>query len=548
MVAQVPFQTDPAIPYFPPEIYDPQPVLKVRAAVNERTAMPVAIANMRDAMEEYRVSLVCGTWSPSDVYERAVPRHGLMREDGSVFGLDHITMRRGVRFRDGDAKGHGMRYDILSRIIEASSVPVSPKEAGLVWIQFDCHGVEPGVYKGELLVTPLSSGSMQVKYNIDPETGTKTKKPQTEDDSKIVPVELEVLPFALPEPASIALNGYRTAYSPYQAEFMGRYDCVCHLVSPWHFDAKFNDDGSMREARTRSFLKPHLAMLNANVRRIGRNPRAMVCYSCYEVFKKFHIRKNNPHIEVGSKAFWRAWREWLRHVDRTMRENGFDNDDYCVQTFDEPQPKNYTIEEMVRVYEEARKAVPKMLLQQSTGTYSFEAVHKYVDIWDFSRNSYENKAHQSWPVKMLAKGGMTTVYSCGVEMRQDLYRYYRMLPWCAAGFGSDAVALYQFFDSNAAGMFREGTYGGVAYDTGEEMVPSIRLENLYKGMTDVRYLRLLEDVAKARCGEALADEALKFTRQSLRELPTRYQHDSARADAFRDKCIEYLKALTIPRK
>ena len=94
----------------------------------------------------------------------------------------------------------------------------------------------------------------------------------------------------------------------------------------------------------------------------------------------------------------------------------------------------------------------------------------------------------------------------------------------------------------------EGTYGGVAYDTGEEMVPSIRLENLYKGMTDVRYLRLLEDVAKARCGEALADEALKFTRQSLRELPTRYQHDSARADAFRDKCIEYLKALTIPRK
>ena len=47
----------------------------------------------------------------------------------------------------------------------------------------------------------------------------------------------------------------------------------------------------------------------------------------------------------------------------------------------------------------------------------------------------------------------------------------------------------------------------------------------------------------AAAAMSLADEALKFTRLSLRELPTRYQHDSTRADAFRDKCIEYLKKL-----
>ena len=543
VVAQVPFHTDPAIPYLPQELFDPQPVLKVRAAVNERTALPVAIANMRDAMEEYRVVLNSGSWFPSAAHETAEPRRGLMREDGRLVGPDSITVRRGVRFRDGDAEGHGMRYDVLAKIGEASSVPVSPKEAGLLWIQFDCHGVEPGVYKGELLVTPLASGHRLGKMKLKG-ASDRRRIPQVFDDSKAIPVELEVLPFELPEPSAMALNGYRTAYRPYQAEFMAKYDYAYYNVTPWFFDVKFNADGSIREAMTRSFLKPHLEMLNANVKRIGDNPRAMVCYSCYHVFKDFHVKNNKPKIEVGSEAYWRAWGEWLRHVDRTMREAGFDNDDYCAEIFDEPNLKEYSVEEMTRILAEAKKAVPKMQMLSTTGVPFFEAVHKYLDFWIFSRASLEVKERQSWPGKMMAHGGKTSVYSCGVIMRQDLYRYYRMLPWCAAGAGAKFVSIYQFVDQFPATALREGTYGGVAYDTGYEMLPSIRLENLYKGMTDVRYLRLLEDVAKARRGEALADEALKFARLSLRELPTRYPHDSSKADAFRDKCIDYLLKLS----
>ena len=128
-------------------------------------------------------------------------------------------------------------------------------------------------------------------------------------------------------------------------------------------------------------------------------------------------------------------------------------------------------------------------------------------------------------------------------MRQDLYRYYRMLPWRAADFGGKFVSIYQTFDPFPAATFREKTDGGIAYDTGTECIPSIRLENLYRGMTDVRYLRLLEETAKRRRGEALAAEALRFAAQSLRDVPARYPHDASKADEFRDKCIDYLLKL-----
>ena len=129
-------------------------------------------------------------------------------------------------------------------------------------------------------------------------------------------------------------------------------------------------------------------------------------------------------------------------------------------------------------------------------------------------------------------------------MRQDLYRYYRLLAWKAAAFGGDAVSIYQFFDQMPAACFRQTPDGAIAYDTAEEVVPSIRLENLYQGMTDIRYLRLLKRTAEGRKGSPVAAEALRFAETSLREIPLRYSHDDTKADDFRSKCIEHLGKLT----
>ena len=128
-------------------------------------------------------------------------------------------------------------------------------------------------------------------------------------------------------------------------------------------------------------------------------------------------------------------------------------------------------------------------------------------------------------------------------MRQDSYRYYRLLPWKAAAFGGEYVSIYQFFDQVPAASFRQGTYGAIAYDTAESVVPSIRLENLYQGMTDIRYLRLLKRTAEAKKGDPVADAALKFAETALWEVPQRYGADATRADLFRETCVSHILKL-----
>ena len=76
-----------------------------------------------------------------------------------------------------------------------------------------------------------------------------------------------------------------------------------------------------------------------------------------------------------------------------------------------------------------------------------------------------------------------------------------------------------------------------------QVVPSIRLENLYLGMTDIRYLRLLKRTAEQKENDPVAAEALRFVDAALHEIALRYSHDDAKADAFRLKCIDYMLQL-----
>jgi len=543
VVAQVEPHTNPEIPYLPEQLYDPQATFTLRAAINERVVLPVAIANMTDELEEYRVTLQAGFEHPNEAYEHPMPQHGFVRADGKKIGLDHITMRRGVRFRDSNAPQHGKRYDVLAKMNEVSSVPVAPKEAGLVWIQVDCRGLEPGLYTSELLVTPLSGGH-RLKGPKHTRGKDGKKSIQIFDDSKAIPVTFEVLPFALPEPTTMALNAFKTAWNAYQVDFMKQYDYTYYCVTPWFFDVKINPDGSLAEKKPRSFLLPHLEILNKEVKRIGNNPRAYVCYSCFPTFRDVHIKLFNKHIEYNSPAFWRAYREWMQYIDETMRKAGFSNDDYAAEIFDEPNPKTIDAVTIRKVYEETRAAVPKMRLRNTNGERNyFKGINELVDEWDFSQHVFGLKECEPMPKAMINKGGRVSLYACGTEMRQDLYRYYRLLPWKAAKFGGDHVGLYQLFDGVPAACFREATDGGVAYDTAEEMVPSIRLENLYIGMTDVRYLRLLEATAKEKPNHKESAAALKFVQTALAETVSRYGADTTRAGWFRDECVRYLRLL-----
>ncbi len=141
---------------------------------------------------------------------------------------------------------------------------------------------------------------------------------------------------------------------------------------------------------------------------------------------------------------------------------------------------------------------------------------------------------------------MLSMYACGTSMRQELYRYYRLMAWKAAHCGGQYVSLYQFFGQQPGLDFRITPEGGVAYDTSETLVPSIRLENLRIGINDIRYLRLLETLARGTSASAV--EARAFLKKATSDVAVIYPHDSMKADEVRNKVIEFILKLSSPKK
>ncbi len=536
IIAQIPTHTDPAIPFLPDELNRPQAKFHLRAAGNEHAALAIAVANMSKDYEEYRVTLTRGWRRAEPQNESYMSLPGLEQADGTVLGPDKFTIRRGVIFRDSDMENHGKRYDILAKVNEVSSVPVPPREAGLVWIDFDCHGLKPGLYKGQLLATPLSSGRFtSFKHTRD---GFEVK-----DDSKTIDVELEILPFSLPEPSSMSFNGFRTAFNQYHIDFMKNYDCIMYMITPWHFGCKFNPDGTITEKTPRPFLEPHIRLIAQNVQVPPGLKKVMIAYSAYPIFKRVHAKT----LKFDSAEYWNAYREWIKYVDETLQKNGITRSEYTVEVFDEPNPKANSMEEVTRALAETKKAIPDIHLSNTNGErHFFDEIAPMVDNWMFGQHVFFDQtmikkaaSFRNMPERTLS------IYACGTSMRQELYRYYRLLPWKAAHWGGQYVSLFQFLEQQPGFGFRKAPEGGVAYDTAETLVPSIRLENLRLGINDVRYIRLLDSMAQGDTPNAKAARA--FLEKVTGEVSAVYPHDSGKAEEVRAKAIEYILLLKGPK-
>ena len=528
VVAQVPTTVDPSVPFLPDELMDPQPLLKVRAAVNERTALAVAVANTTEAFEEYRVSLESG-WSrqmPADEQKR--PENTLRTADGAVLDRSHYSLSRGVRYRDADSDGHGARLDVLAPMDGASALSVPPKEAGLVWVSLDCHGLKPGTYRGTLVVTPLMRGQFVRRTE---QNGIVT----VEDGSKSVPVEVEVLPFALPENLRLGLNGYTRPLRDYEVDFGNRYDSMMLQVTPWFFDMTFNADGSVKTKSLRAQLKPQMALIRERARRVGKLPRASVAYGAFSVFRD--VKAKASGLKPGTEAFWTAYRNWIVFIDETMKAEGLP--DYDIEVFDEPQPA-LGKETFARALSEAKAVVPGIRTYVTSGVrHYFDVGQDLVDTWVF----YHGNAQELPKAAAFAQrpGKRTTVYACGTSMRQELYRYYRVLPWMTLMTGSDFVSIYQLTEQAPLLAFRKTPFGGLTYDTGTALLPSIRLEALYRGMQDVNYLRYLKALAVGESAEARAARA--FVDAAVREVVVAAPQDATRADTMREKAIAHIMKL-----
>ena len=86
-------------------------------------------------------------------------------------------------------------------------------------------------------------------------------------------------------------------------------------------------------------------------------------------------------------------------------------------------------------------------------------------------------------------------------MRESLARYYRRCPWTAAYYSLDAAYIYWFADASGgigASSWKIATEGGICYISFDTFIPSIRYMAIREGVTDLKYLSLVKDPAKAR--------------------------------------------------
>jgi hypothetical protein len=551
ILAQIPPTTDTAIPLLPPELNNPSEKLKIRAAVNEFAPIALTLANMTGDAEEYRVRLCRGLEYENDAAFTKYEAPGLKTDDGVIFPPEKITVRRGVQSKDADTAQHGKRYDILAKLDQASAVPVPPKSAGLVWMTFDCRGARPGVYKGYLNVIPLNGICESMKYSKD------GKGFDYKGAAKKYPVELEVLPITLPEESLMPAWNYRHSSNDTTFNFMREYDCFMFHVTPWWFTFKFNPDGSAAERSTQKNLIPLIKTQVSAIRKSGMrsNPKLVVAYNAYPVFKE-HIA--DKKITFGSGAYWSSWRNWLKGVDAIMTENGVKPEEWAMELFDEPHYKTPEIEtEYIRAFAEAKEALPRLTLVVTNGHPSpkgFEELVKYVDYWVFGIYHIDSD-QKEWAERLAATPGKRTgLYACGTSLRQDLYRYYRILPWRGLKCNVNETGIYNFFNEGSgpgygAGDFYMTSWGGMAYLSGsDDPMPSVRLEAFRIGQTDIKYMKLLETLAEKCPDPKLAAEAKIFLKKAPHEVSMVYPHDSAKAGEARDKAIDLILKIQNSKK
>lgn len=515
-VAPVSPLSEMACPFFPEELMDKPKEVFVRAAVNEQKPLPVAVANLTDMTAQYRV--VLETEPEGLTVSKMVPDDGEFGLKG--FPQRNITVREALRFKDTDSEPVSLRLDPLPRIGESGVITVPPREAGLVWFDFDTHGVKPGKYKGRIRVIPLGEPA---KYEID---GKKRVYVRKESSEVFLPVTLAVDPIILPvepvRPAHMCCNAETEESFNLQADVGVRV----FMMNVYWFHPNVEAEADNRVARS---VRRHREW----AKKRGIEIKFFVKYSAFN----YSQRAFNPRFEPERK--WKAWEDAVRIIKRMMNAAGVDDRDYFVETWDEPFGKD--LPDMVEAHRIAKEIAPSMQLYSALCVRDI-LKHDFLsmladrtDLWVlldhpsyFSGELYERMK------KFQASGGKIGHYMCSISPRHSLSGYFRRHCWRAEHHGLDGDFLYQFLDSARTGRgglsLKTHTNGEIAYRLGEVTVPSVRYMAYREGITDIKYMEALRRLAGSdpKVAAFLKKAAAQVVVEdpSSRDLPERMREEA----------------------
>ena len=523
-VAPVSKMSDWTQPFLPEEIFDPPSNIVLKAAINEVAALPLAIANLSGRVEDYRVVL--------DV--EGGPIAGGFGLRG--FPVTKISMRRGVRVRDVEGPSPSTRFDPLVRMDEVGTLTGPPREAGLVWCDFDCTGVKPGVYDGYLRVTPLCEEGRLSGTGPNLKYAGKMQR---------IPVSLEVVDAEIPARSAVPAQYFMAAPSEEVLDVAFEIGAEAFQIHSWAFAFERDAAGNLDLNRPKKGALD-VAMTVSNhtawAAKHGFRPKFVIVYSAMDACEGLY------GCAKDHEKFRRIWPQYVRGLKKIMNGAGVADDDYAVEVKDEPKPA--VLGRVLEAHKIAKATCPTVRLMMLLASWQptvaqMREFMPYADVWDLWSTAYfKSEAYRSFVRELKAAGQMVRSYSCETSIRVPLLQYYRHHAWRAEYHGLDGIDMYQLFDHiHGKGFGRKdfivSPRGGVIYGSYGAPVPSLRYMALREGFTDCKMLAAL------RKANAVAKdpEATAFLTSAAAEVVEQHANDPALPDRLRDRAREWLARL-----
>lgn len=515
-VSVLPVDNDYSVPFVPKESFHPVKTISIKAAVNERVGLPVAIFNATDRAEEYVVRIETNTADPANpcAEKQLNGKWGL-----AGFPAERVVAREALRFKDAESDPISLRLDPLPRMNEACTIQIPPKESGVAWFDFDTTDVEPGCYVGRLRVIPLgqkSSWKASGGYHKRAYVG------KMQD----IPVELEVRPIVLSKEPAMPSAFFQNATSESQFDLMYQIGTRDFQVSPWNFGV----DGNERKIEEEG----------ASVRRMKGWADSRGCQVTFFVgFNVFNVFADNLCGKKGNAL--ERWPDYLKCVKGSMNRWGVPDSDYVIEVYDEPKPDKF--EEVKKVLSAAKSVYPQIRLAITLGAHILPAdrmreLDPFVDVWILWQHGYfKDAGHLSYVREALDAGKAVWHYTCSESGRVPIYGTYRLHPWFGWRHGLTGNQFF-IFQTMTGGYgpadFKTAMSSGIAYRSFETTMPSLRYMSMRRGVEDVKYLAKLKAVAGNEPEvKAFLDDA------PVRVVETE-RHDKTTPDRMRERAAELI--------
>ncbi|MGI6354305.1 MAG: hypothetical protein ACOX6W_04330 [Lentisphaeria bacterium] len=521
-VAPVPVTANFAIPFIPEEVFSPVDEITVTAAVNELKGVPIALANLTDLPAEYQVIL--------ETKGRYNGKWGL-----EGFPPEQFVMRQAVRFKDSDDDPGSLRLDPLPKMNQASTLMVLPKEAGLVWLDFDTTGVAPGSYEGRLRIIPLSEvakwESIKGAYWNRKYTG----------DMQDIPFTLVVRNIVLDRDPSLPMGFFQAADNELCFKMMIDIGVRNIGLLPWSFRFPVDDKGDIIPDGVTEKLQEQGAIVTQHeewARKYGVSLTYFIGFSAYDAFGQVYGLSRKPERKK------QVWPQWIKALEGYMRSLGVEPERYVIETWDEPHPDKFP--ELLESHQLAKAGSSRVRLSLTLGAHimpvdKMASLAPYTDEWTLWSDGYfQRPEHVQLIREQQQRGVLIRHYTCDTSMRSSLARRYRRNNWFGEYHRLDGNEMFHFADTyggRGASDWKVTTRGGIVYKLFDEYMPSIRYMALRQGMTDVKYLAALRKLAAGN------PEAQAFLEAAPRRVVVDFGHDPAMPDIVRAEAVELILKL-----